>query len=368
MPLLFAYRRWWCFAFIGLLLLPTLGLVMPDLKAPIRTVQTVPPAWWIQATERLDPYINNNYGFRGLFMGAHAAYSKFMKSTRERPVLIGQKGQIFYTGEKALDQSLGRIFRTDQVERLVHVTDRMRDVLKARGITFAMVVPPNGQSVMPDLLPAWAQSEQKRPTEYDSVAATLPARGTAFADLRPELTAAREEGPVYRRTDTHWNNRGAVLGFNAAMRAAGRPELQVPESEALGPLTPTATGDLARYLGETSDTGDLDYPPKGPMVQPANLKPLPGLMPATRGNDPFEGYAYETGHPGPRILVIGDSFSQSFWPGLLARNASAFGWTHHRNCRFEWSVIDRFKPDIVIYAPVERAITCLGSPAGLDMK
>ncbi len=77
-----------------------------------------------------------------------------------------------------------------------------------------------------------------------------------------------KDGPVYLRTDSHWNQKGAVLAFNAAMEAAGRPDLVVPLAEAIGPLQPHPTGDLARYLGEASPRGDRDYailtpPPAG---------------------------------------------------------------------------------------------------------
>lgn len=367
MPLLLAYRRWWCLVFLGVLLLPTIGLFTPDLPAPLRVARVVPPAWWERATERLDPYINNHYGLRGVFMAAHAAYGRFMKSTREHPVLIGQDGQLFYTGEGALDQSLGRLFRTKQMEMLVRVTDRMRQELDRAGSRFAVISPPNAQTVLATLMPEWAQNEQRHPTEYDFAAKTLSAHGTSFLDLRPILEEAQATGPVYRKTDTHWTMGGALLGFNAAMRAAGRDDLQVDPAEALGGTVDKETGDLARFLGESNPTGDTDVATKGPMIPPANLKPITGLFPPTPPGDPFEPYAFETGHAGPRILVIGDSFTQHFWPGLLAARSSAFAWTHHRNCRFDWSIIGRFKPDLVIYAPVERSLPCVGTPVGLSV-
>ncbi len=367
MPLLLAYRRWWCLVFLGLLLLPTIGLVTPDLPAPLRAARAVPPLWWERATERLDPYINNNYGLRGVFMAAHAAYGRAMKSTRERPVLVGQDGQLFYTGEGALDQSLGRLFRTGQMDMLVRVTERMRQELDKAGIRFGVVSPPNAQSVIGDLMPEWAQAEQRHPTEYDFAAKSLTANGISFVDLRPILKEARAGGPVYQKTDTHWNSRGAVLGFNAAMRAVGRDDLQIDPAAALGAPVAKETGDLARYLGESSDTGDTDLALKGPMIVPADLKPITGLFPPPVPGDPFDSYAFETGHPGPRILIIGDSFSQRFWPGLLAARSSAFAWTHHRNCRFDWGIIGRFKPDLVVYAPVERGLPCVGTPAGLSV-
>ncbi|WP_029005128.1 alginate O-acetyltransferase AlgX-related protein [Azorhizobium doebereinerae] len=367
MPLLFAYRRWWCAVFFAVLLLPTIGLFTPDLPAPLRTVRAVPPLWWARATERLDPYINDNYGLRGLIMAANASFDRMVQSTGKRPVLIGSDGQLFYTGEGALDQTLGRVFRRGQMEALTRVAARMRDVLGKDGVKLVVLSPPNAQTVLSDHLPDWALSERRTPTEYDFAAETLPEQGVTFVDLRPVMTAALAGGPVYRKTDTHWNSRGALLAFNAAMDAAGLPDLRVDPAQALGPLQKVPTGDLSRFLGESKASGDVDFPPRGAMLPQPGLKPILGVMPPSPPNDPFESYAYDTGHAGPRILVIGDSFTQHFWPGLLASRTSAFAWTHHRNCRFSWSAVERFKPDIVIYVPVERSLPCTGTPAGLAM-
>lgn len=365
MPLLMSFRRWWCVVFLALLSLPTIGLFTKDVSAPVRMTIAAPVGWWIRAAEHLDPFINDNYGMRGAFMSAHAAYRRFLKTTPNRPVLVGKNERLFFTAEQTLDQSLGRVFRKARLERLVEMTTRMREALAAKGAQLVVMVPPNGQTVYADQLPDWAIREQRHPTEYDFLAKALPEAGTKFVDLRAPLEAARADGEVYFRTDTHWNQRGALIGFNAAMAAAGREDLAVSPADALGPLQERPIGDLSRLMGETSPKGDFNYEQKGPAIKPADLKPILGVMPPSPPKDPFEPYAYETGHAGPRILVIGDSFTQYFWPGLLASRSSAFGWMHHRNCTFDWTAVERFKPDLVIYAPVERSMLCNGWPAGL---
>ncbi|MBP0575934.1 hypothetical protein J8J27_34965, partial [Mycobacterium tuberculosis] len=76
------------------------------------------------------------------------------------------------------------------------------------------------------------------------------------------------------------------------------------------------TGDLARYLGEAGETGDRDYEVRIPPV-PVTLTPIEGAVPERPDTDPFQPYAYSTGHAGPSILVIGDSFTQHTWRRLL---------------------------------------------------
>lgn len=363
MPLLLAYRRWWSLIFLAVLLLPTLGLVLPDMPAPLRLATRIPPGWWIQPTAQMDPFINSNFGFRGVVMAGNAAFTRATRSTRSRPVLIGEHGQLFYTGDKALDQSLGQLFRPQAVHDFVDVLTRLDRRLKAAGITLVVGSPPNGATILPDKLPEWARAQMRRPTELDAVAEGLSERGVTFLDLRPILTAARAHGPIYRLTDSHWNEFAAVLAFNAAMKAAGRSDLQIDPDEANGPPRPSPTGDLSRYLGEASPTGDIDYPKL--LTKPDTLVPLKGLMPVRPDNDPFQPFAYATGKAGPSVLVIGDSFTQGYWPRFLAARTSRFAWMHHASCRFEADAIDRFKPDIVFYMPTERSIPCKGQPSGM---
>lgn len=364
MPLLLPYRRWWLVLFAAILALPTLGLILPDLPGPVRPVTKVQEQWWVRATERLDPFINAHFGFRGAVMAANAAYAQATNSTRSRPVLMGDGGQLYYTGDQTLEQSLGLLVRSEPIADFIDVATRLDARLKAHGIKLVVTVPPNGATILPGRLPGWARAQMRHPTELDIVSERLPQNGITYVDLRPILEDAKAGGgQIYRRTDTHWTQLGSVVAFNAVMAAAGRPDLAIPLEEANGPLAPAPSGDLARYLGEANPTGDTDYGER--LRLPPGLTPLAGLLPERPDTDPFQPIAFATGHGGPAILVIGDSFSQAFWPRLLAARTSRFGWMQHSACKFDADAIDRFRPDIVVYMPTERSLPCRGDPSDM---
>ena len=75
-------------------------------------------------------------------------------------------------------------------------------------------------------------------------------------------------------------------------------------------------------------------------------------------------HAVTTGKPGPTILVIGDFFTASYFPAMLASHVSRAIWVHYhdKDCGFDWTMIDRFHPDEVWWVPVERAINCDAGP------
>ena len=67
-----------------------------------------------------------------------------------------------------------------------------------------------------------------------------------------------------------------------------------------------------------------------------------------------------TGKPGPTILVVGDSFTASFFPPMLAPHVGRAIWVHYNEneCSFDWSLVDKYHPDEVWWAPVERMLIC----------
>ena len=92
----------------------------------------------------------------------------------------------------------------------------------------------------------------------------LVARGVRVVDLRPILRAARVEGSVYFKHDTHWTALGAIAAFNAVAAAAGHGLWVVDPDSALQPHGVMTGGDLARFLGLSSDLSEevryLAYP------------------------------------------------------------------------------------------------------------
>ena len=360
MPLLMAFRRWWAILFVAILTLPTIGLMAPDLPAPMRTVLAPEQHWWQDASKRLDPYINNVFGFRGAVLAAHRSYLRFIDEPQGERVLQGAHGALFIRDNNALEQSLGQLIRPDAVAGFVSLAKELDADMKARGGRFVALIPPNSHTADFEDLPAYARGQKKAPTEYDLVAARMKADGIPFVDLRPLIAQAKKDGRVYFRYDTHWNERGALLAFNAAMDAAGRPDLAIPPQEALGPAQVKPGGDLLRLGGlDQRDPPDIRYPWTPPFAPREDLAPLPGII-VGKENPLFPSRAVTTGHDGPRIMVIGDSFTNGFWHGLLAARSSAYVWTHHQLCNFDQGMIARFKPDILIYAPTERFFPCAG--------
>jgi hypothetical protein len=62
---------------------------------------------------------------------------------------------------------------------------------------------------------------------------------------------------------------------------------------------------------------------------------------------------------GETLLVVGDSFTRSYFPPLLVDHVGRLVWVHHQYCGLDWALVDKIHPDEVWWMPTERAFLCL---------
>ncbi len=355
--MLFRHRRFFALAAFALLATPLIvGLVLPDGKTSVLKEGRRPapppqaPASWAAALAlpgEVDAYLKDRFGLRRALIRAHRDLTKPVLRSGAGPVLIGRDGRMFYLGDEMVRQSAGLILRDQKVTDVADLIVQMAAELKRRGVKFLVALPPNSSTIYQDDLPIWAQN-RGRTTEYDLLLQDLAERGVKAIDLRPAVAAARSGGNVFLMHDTHWTYRGAVAAFDAIVEADGRPDWRLDSESALGPPTTHRGGDLARMLGvedgARESVQELRLPSKG------RLETLSG------GATP--DYVLASDEPGPTILVLGDSFTDSYFPPMLSQHAGQVVWLHYQHCAFDWRWIDKFHPDEVWWMPTERGLYC----------
>ena len=236
--------------------------------------------------------------------------------------LIGRDGRMFYLGRDMVRQSAGLVLRDQKVANAVDMLAEMRDALARRG---ASLIGGGGAEFLDDLpgRSSAVGAARERKTEYDLFLADLAARGIKTVDLRPVMEKARADGEAYLMHDTHWTARSAVLAFNAVAEAAGHPDWRLDPETSIGPPAERRGGDVARIIGvedEVSETvRELAVPSAG---KSEDLSP-----------GPMPDWVLSSARPGPTIMVIGDSFTASYFPPMLAQHAGRAIWLNHRAMR-----------------------------------
>lgn len=352
------YRRGWIVCLMAILTAPILaGLLFPgtmrspDELRPPAPAPAMPRNWgeWLTFPARLDPFLRDHFGLRRDMIRLQALVAHKLLRSSNDSVFVGMDGQLFYRSERMIEQSAGLLIRREQVEETAAVVGHVQALLAARGIPFLFASPPNGSTVYEDLLPDWARRGERR-TEYDLLLAALQVRGVRTLDLRPVLGAAREVRRIYYRYDTHWNAAGALAAFNAVASAMGRGSWQFDSSSSMGDEVSRSGSDLARMLGLGPDLAEPVRYLAVPMPDRETLAGTPPFPPPI-ATSPGAG-------EGPRILIIGDSFTNLEILMLSAARARHVVWLHHEACNFEWKWIDHFRPDEVWWLPTERAMLC----------
>lgn len=149
-----------------------------------------------------------------LAISRSAMFSFAGRAPTER-VLLGRDGFIFFKGENALAFDQGFLARPGLSDSDLNVfTDEFRrrtEWFAAQGIAYFMMVVPEKFTVYPEYVPRRFEggAALKRLQQIE-----LAMRGTAnFLSLRPMLLTAKSDGLVFYRTDSHWNGRGALVGY-----------------------------------------------------------------------------------------------------------------------------------------------------------
>ena len=125
----------------------------------------------------------------------------------------------------------------------------------------------------------------------------------------------------------------------------------------MGPLEERKGGDVARILGVQDEVHE--------QAKPLRLK-VQGTDKTLSRGDHARSYRRRRAGPGPTIMVIGDSFTQGYFPLMLSQHAGRAIWIHHHECGFDWKMIDKFRPDEVWWAPTERFMLCDPGVAPID--
>jgi hypothetical protein len=224
------------------------------------------------------------------------------------------------------------------------------------GAELRLVFVPDKQNVYPQRLPVWARPEPgERPTMTDQIVAALRRRGAGgFLDLRPVLRAAAAHQQVYWRTDSHWNPAGALVAAGHVL-----PWLRPDQPAAVRALLDRCrvaevgerkVGDLGRMLG-------VDALPTEPwallQVAEARARTSAPWRTVWGLDQPFRS-SVDDGIPG-KLLVLGDSFLDTWWP-VLAELGRETVFFHHHSLQVSRGLLEREQPAVVLLIIVERLL------------
>lgn len=334
--------------FVALISLPLaaniLGRDGGDPQAENRELAPFPSISWSVASIAAFPnafghWFEDHFGFRAALVRWNGALKLYgLRVSPSTTVIAGKNGWLFYAEDGALDDyTAEKPMPPAEIEGWRETITRADRFVKAHGGRYVFTIPPDKHVIYPEQMPDSIRriGDVRR---MDQVFQVLQPTGVAAVDVRPALEAAKARERIYEQTDTHWNDRGALVAYQQIIEAVRRQNPAVPPAWSrhdFEPVSRVVRGeDLAGMLGLTRvlRETELSLTPRRPrhavVVEP------PGAEPTAE-----EGRLV-TEIPGstlPRAVIFRDSFFSRLVP---------FTSEHFSRAVYLWQ--NDFDPDVVV--------------------
>jgi alginate O-acetyltransferase complex protein AlgJ len=301
----------------------------------------------LDVPERLTDYYSDRFGLRDVMLHSwQMLMLRGLHISSSASVVFGKDGWYYYTDDFLNDRFLGVAKRpAGQVDRAYATLKERIASLREAGAKCYLAIAPDKESIYPEHLPGTlggldtgVQIRQwldfSGAPEIDQI------------DLFRPLLAKRDVAQLYYKTDSHWNNWGAFVAYEAIM---DRLRVDFPRLHPRGmddysiEETQEQDGDLVRLLGVPSirDTG-FSFVARRTLGSPAR-------KPRERGIAVYDNPESS----GPTLLFVHDSFGYSLIPFLNQEFKRVIDVDLVLDAYRPERVAD-FRPDLVIWERVER--------------
>lgn len=311
----------------------------------------------------MDAYITDAFPARAHLISLLNYLRYRMGVSGAKQVIVGRDGWLYYDNGSHLGAARNDPAFTDaQARDWLAGLAGQTEWLKARGIHHLLLIGPDKEMIVPQHAPTWFQGpDPNRPAPLLTRLNATAAAGE-IVDPGPVLRQQARWGlNVYNPYETHWTGLGAYEGYVMVMQrlaAAGITDGPRPLA-AFTEITddPYKPRNLSEMLGIASFV-DADYPQFRDPQTASNTVWLTGKQDWTAPQ------VLETGHAGkPVLLMLRDSFSLALLP-FLEGHFSRIVLYHHQDGFWRPELVERFKPDVVIFEVIESGLPWVmnGSP------
>jgi len=314
------------------------------------------------STDKCESYLN------------YVVYKLFNKSLVEKNVIAGRDNFLFlgngFNNVLKKTQGIDRPSKTE-IDKWSDKLKFLQQQYESKGIKFIIVIAPNKESVYKDKLPSGMNYNGK--TITDDIVESALNKNINMLDLRSLLEKEKYSNNelLYFKTDTHWNMKGASLGFESTINFINDTyKINIEKLHYTLQLSSRGGGDLTRFLkikDLLSSTYDNDFS----LIFEKNIEVCKGNINKDNGSlekcfdtpNPITDinaqpqYIINKGLKGYRLLLLCDSFGVA--PSQLYNASFNTIWKWHYdqlNGEKLSKFIDDNKPDIVIYQIIERAL------------
>lgn len=297
----------------------------------------------------------------------YSAYKVFNFSLNEPQVIVG-KDDFFFLGNSfggVIDKTKGISSYGDKdIDSWTNKLKKLQGWYEKQGIEFIVVIASNKHTIYTDKLPDRIVYNE-RGTITDNIVKVSLKKDIHILNLKEVLREKKQERQLYFKSDTHWNNYGALIGYVDTIKYLNTtysknytmPKYDMKERASSG------GGDLTNLLRINhflSDNYEKDYRFTFEHENKAcygiiTKKNTLGKCTSTIKNGFNQYIINKNARNKEKLLYLCDSFgleNSQFYEKTFSSI-----WRFHltyANGSFLANFIQKHKPDVVIYQVVER--------------
>lgn len=172
--------------------------------------------------QELDDYVKDHIGLRSQMVAANTFINtKLFNNSPEEAIVLGNNGWLFYS-ETVKDYINTPTFSEKNAKNIAVTIKMMQDYVEEKNGHFIFTVAANKNTLYPDNMP-WYYSPLDRDGNLELIENELRLLGVHYADLQDAFLDdySKTNEILYQTTDSHWNYKGALLGYNTIMKGLG---------------------------------------------------------------------------------------------------------------------------------------------------
>ncbi|MBQ3264511.1 MAG: hypothetical protein IJH07_01910 [Ruminococcus sp.] len=335
---------------MALCVVPSLGMTFwatnerigNEPETPFPAVKTDEGGFNSNYLPELGSYFEKHLAFRPQLIDTDARIqSTLFKTSNLDTVTVGTDGWLYYSS--TLDDFLGRnTLSQHEANGIVRNLELVQEYVESQGSKFLLTVAPNKNTLYPGNMPYYYQKNASDEHNRDKLHQALADSSVNYLDLF-SLFRSQDE-VMYLKQDSHWNNKGALMVYNAALDALGKNHNDYSSAEAT--RVKDFHGDLAKMLYPSSSLTEYNY---------------------QYGIDEAFSYVTQTQSVEDPIIITENPsasgslymYRDSFGNSLLPFFANAYGNAHFTKSKPVNVALDNMNgmADTVIFEIVERNIS-----------
>ena len=200
-----------------------------------------------------DKWLNDRIPFRAqLLSGSNFIKSEVMHTSASN-VISGKDGWLFFENESP-DYMNTNAMTDNEIKAFGVTLSLIEENVRARGGRFVFAPIPNKSSVYGDKMPScYTKAHENNLTR---ITKELDRIKVSHADCLSMLVENKDKD-LYHKRDSHWNYKGALMGYNRIMDGLGAPHKKYEDAKFIRNLN--WRGDLDKLLYPAGGFMDYQY-------------------------------------------------------------------------------------------------------------